>query len=65
MASNQPQVKFRISEELLGKLKRFHPAYGELQQVMRVLLEDYVRDRERKIRRQVEEGLSRGNLREV
>lgn len=40
-------VKLRLSTELHRKLQTLHPGYGELQQVMRELLEGYVQQVER------------------
>lgn len=45
-------LKLRISEDLYERFKRLHPAYGEESQVFRELIEAYVNDKERKVRRE-------------
>ena len=42
MATKRQPVKLRLDAEVLEELQKLHPAYGEIQRVVRLLVQQYL-----------------------
>jgi len=47
MATQMEAVKLRLTREQIEELRKLHPGYGEVQEVLRVLVERYLLQRKR------------------
>ena len=48
MASSKQQVKIRLQPEVVERLHKLHPSYGEAGRVVQRLVRDYVEQEERR-----------------